>query len=92
MLKKFLIFFIAISALFGAEISESNLQDLIKKCNEKDKIACGEVSRFYGKSTKKSRFLDAESMKLWVDYALNGVLLYNRLSLCESWGGFASLF
>lgn len=71
-LKKFLVFFIAISALFGAEISESNLQDLIKKCNEKDKIACGEVSRFYGKSTKKSRFLDAESMKLWVDYALKG--------------------
>lgn len=71
-LKRFLAFFIVVSALFGAEVSESNLQDLIKKCDEKDKIACGEVSKIYGKIAKQSRFQNAESMKLWVDYALKG--------------------
>lgn len=71
-MKKILLLLIAISALFSVEVNEANLVDAIKKCDEKDKIACGEVSRFYGKITKKSRFLDAESMKLWVEYAIKG--------------------
>lgn len=68
-LKRFLVFFIVVSALFGVEIGESNLQDLIKKCNEKDKIACGEVSRFYGKSASHK---NKEATNLWVEYALKG--------------------
>lgn len=69
-MKLFLACFIVVSALFGAEISKSDMADLIKKCDEKDKVACGEVSKIYGKIAKQSQ--SAESMKLWVDYAIKG--------------------
>lgn len=68
-MKKLLLFFIAVSTLFGAEVNEANLQDSIQKCNARDKVACREVSRFYGKSASHH---NKEATKLWIDYALKG--------------------
>ena len=77
-MKKFsLLLFIAISALFGAEVNESNLDNAIKKCNAQDKIACREVSYFYDKREFRN---DKEAIKLSAEYALKGCELRDGAS------------
>lgn len=94
-MKQLLLFFIAVSALFGVEVNETNLQDSIQKCNARDKVACREVSRFYGKSASRH---NEEATKLWIDYALKGCELrdgescYTIAYQYDDGGGFPRLF
>lgn len=54
-MKKFsLLLFIAISALFGAEVNEANLDNAIKKCNAGDGATCGETSNIVLRNIRKS--------------------------------------
>lgn len=76
-MKRLLLFFVALSVLFGAEINEANLDDAIKKCNARDKIACREVSYFYGKLEFRN---DKEAIKLSAEYALKGCELRDGAS------------
>lgn len=97
-MKQLLLLFIAVSALFGVEINEASLDDSIKKCNARDKIACREVSRFYYEVFRKASFRDEEAMKLWVDYALkacelrDGESCYSVSHHYDKRGGYPRLF
>lgn len=67
---KFLLLLVALSALFSAEVNETNLENAIKKCNALDGAACGEASKIYRKIEQRTR--DEESARLWVEYAIKG--------------------
>ncbi len=96
-MKKFsLLLFIAISALFGAEVNEANLDNAIKKCNAGDGATCGEASNIYYEIYGRTR--DEESARLWVEYAIKGCELRDGKS-CSTvayqyadMGGYPRLF
>lgn len=63
-LKRFLAFFIAVNALFGAEISKSDIADLIKKCELKDGESCHKIAYHYANGSSDSpRFFKADIAK-----------------------------
>lgn len=63
-LKRFLAFFIAVNALFGAEISKSDMADLIKKCELKDGESCHKIAYHYANGSSDSpRFFKADNAK-----------------------------
>lgn len=96
-MKKFsLLLFIAINALFGAEVNEANLDNAIKKCNAGDGATCGEASNIYYEIYGRTR--DEKDAKLWVEYAIKGCELRDGKS-CSTvayqyadMGGYPRLF
>ena len=66
-MKRFLVFFIAINALFGAEInkvemSEEAMAILIKKCESKDGKSCYKIAYHYANGDSP-RFFKADNAK-----------------------------
>lgn len=63
-LKRFLAFFIVVSALYSAEISKSDMEDLIKKCELKDGESCHKIAYHYANGSSDSpRFFKADNAK-----------------------------
>ena len=63
-LKRFLAFFIVVSALSSAEISKSDMADLIKKCELKDGESCHKIAYHYANGGSDSpRFFKEDSAK-----------------------------
>ena len=61
-MKKLLIFFITISALFSAEISAESMNILIKKCEAKDGESCYTIAYHYA-GGDSPRFFKADNAK-----------------------------